>query len=58
MKAVNFITVFKWLKENDIEIYSTLNEEKYVVSEGLIRTFKNKIDKHMTLISKILILIN
>ena len=42
----------KWLKDNDISMYSTYNEGKYVVAERFIRTFKNKIYKHMTTISK------
>ena len=42
----------KWLKNNSIEMYSTHNEEKSVVSEWFIRTIKNKIYKHMTSISK------
>ena len=33
----------KWLKDNDIEMYSTHNEEKSVVAERFIRTLKNKI---------------
>ena len=33
-------------------MYSTYNEEKSVVSEGFIRTLKNKIFKHMAAISK------
>ena len=41
-----------WLEKNDIEMYSTHNEEKSVVAERFIRTIKNKIYKHMTLISK------
>ena len=32
-----------WLQDNDIEMYSTHNEEKPVVAERFIRTFKNKI---------------
>ena len=40
------------LEKNDIEIYSTHNEEKSVVAERLIRTLKNKIFKYMTPISK------
>ena len=32
-----------WLKDNDIEMYSTNNEGKSVVAERLIRTLKNKI---------------
>ena len=42
----------KWLHDNNIEMYSTHNEEKFVVSERFIRTLHNKIHKYMTLISK------
>ena len=42
----------KWLKDNDMSMYSTYNEEKSLVAERFIRTFKNKIYKHMTAISK------
>ena len=42
----------KWLKDNDMSMYSTHNEEKSVVVERFIRTLKNKIYKHMTVISK------
>ena len=31
----------KWLKDKDIEMYSTLNEGKSVVAERFIRTFKD-----------------
>ena len=41
-----------WLQGNDIEIYPTYNEVKSVVSERFIRTFKIKIYKYMTSISK------
>ena len=34
-----------WLEKNDIEMYSTHNEEKSVVAEKFIRTIKNKIYK-------------
>ena len=34
-------------------MYSTYNEEKYVVAESIIRTLKNKIDKPITAVSKI-----
>ena len=37
-----------FLKINNIEMYSTYNEGKYVVAERFIRTLKNKIFKHMT----------
>ena len=40
------------LKENDIEIYSIFNEGKSDVVERFIKTFKNKIYKHMTTIGK------
>ena len=42
----------KWLKDNNIEMYSTHNEGKSVAAERFIRTLKNKIYKHMTAISK------
>ena len=42
----------KWLKDNNIEMYSTHNEGKPVVAEKFIRTLKNKIYKQMTAISK------
>ena len=29
-----------WLQKNDIEMYSTHNEGKYVVAERFIKTFK------------------
>ena len=41
-----------FLKENDIEMYSTYNEGKSVVAERFIKTLKNKIYKHMTTIGK------
>ena len=40
------------LEENDIEICSAHNEGKSAVTERLIKTFKNRIYKHMTSISK------
>ena len=42
----------KFLKINNIEMYSTYSEGKSVVAERFIRTLKNKIFKHMTAISK------
>ena len=42
----------KWLKDNDIEMYSIHNEGKSVVAERFIKTLKNKIYKYMTAISK------
>ena len=41
-----------FLKENDIEMYSTHNEGKSVVAERFVKTLKNKIYKHMTTIGK------
>ena len=41
-----------FLKENDIEMYSTFNEGKSVVVETFIKTLKNKVYKHMTYIGK------
>ena len=41
-----------FLKINNIEMYSAYNEGKSVVAERFIRTLKNKIFKHMTIISK------
>ena len=42
----------KWLQDNDIVMYSILNEGKSVVAERFIRTLKRKIYKYMTSISK------
>ena len=42
----------KWLQDNDMVMYSTHNEGKYIVAERFIRTLKSKIYKHMTSISK------
>ena len=42
----------KWLKYNDIEMYSIYNEGKSVVDKRLIRTLKIKIYKYTTSISK------
>ena len=51
IKEVNF-TIKKWLKDNNIEMYSIHNEGKSVVAERFIRTLKNKIYKYMIAISK------
>ena len=42
----------KWLRDNDLVMYSTHIEGKSVVAERFIRTLKNKIYKYMTSISK------
>ena len=41
-----------FLKQNEIEMYSTFNEGKSLAAERFIKTFKNKIYKHMTTIGK------
>ena len=46
------------LQKNTIEMYSRHNKEKSAVAERFIGTLKSKIDKYMTSISKICILIN
>ena len=53
-KGSNFYNNYfkKWLKDNDIEMYSIHNEGKSVVAERFIRTLKTKIYKYMTSISK------
>ena len=42
----------KWLRDNNIVMYSTHNEGKSVVAERFVRTLKSKIYKYMTSISK------
>ena len=42
----------KWLSDNDINMYSTYNEDKSVVAERFIRTLKNKLYKHITATGK------
>ena len=42
----------KWFKDNDIEMYSIHNEGKPVAAERFIRTFKTKIYKYTTSVSK------
>ena len=42
----------KWLRDNDIVMYSTRNEGKSVVAERFIRTLRSKIYKYVTSISK------
>ena len=42
----------RFLKRNNIEMYSTYNEGKSVVAERFIKTLKKKIFKHMTAVSK------
>ena len=42
----------KFLKINNIEMYSTYNEEKSVAVERFIRALKSKSFKHMTVVLK------
>ena len=42
----------KWLRDNDIVMYSINNEGKSVVAERFIKTLKSRIYKYMTSISK------
>ena len=41
-----------WLQDNRIIMYSRHNEGKFVVTERIIRTLNNKIDKYITSVSK------
>ena len=41
-----------WLEGNDIEMYSTRNEGKFVVAERFTKTLKTKIYKCMTSVLK------
>ena len=41
-----------WLQDNNVKIYLTHNEGKYVVSEKFIRTSNNNIYKYVTAVSK------
>ena len=41
-----------FFKINNIEMHSTYNEGKFVITERFIRTLKNKIFEHMTAIPK------
>ena len=47
-----------WLKDDDIEMCSTHNEGKYVITKTLIKTLKDKIYKYITSVSKLCVLIN
>ena len=44
--------MISWMRDNDIEIYSTHSEGKSAVAEEFIRTLENKIYGYMTSISK------
>ena len=42
----------RFLKINNIEMYSTYNERKSIVAKRFIRTLKSKLFKHMAAVSK------
>ena len=46
------ISFKKWLKDNDIKMYSIHNEGKFVGAERFIRNLKTKISKYMISILK------
>ena len=48
---MSFTIVF-FKKDNDIEIYSTHNEEKSVVTERFFRTLKNNLQEYDSCIKK------
>ena len=41
-----------WFQDNNIEVYLTHNQGKFVLAERFMKTLKTKIYKYMTLISK------
>ena len=41
-----------FLQNNDIEMYSTQSESKYVLAEGFVKTLKKEIYKYMILVSE------
>ena len=41
-----------WLEKNGIEMHSTHNEGKSVIAKRFMRTWKNKVYKHMISVSK------
>ena len=46
------------MQDNDIEMYSTHNERRFIVAERFIRTLKNKIYIYMGWTSKMCKLLN
>ena len=46
------ISFKKWLKDNNIEMYSIYNEGKSLIAERFIKTLKTKIYKYITSVSK------
>ena len=53
-KGIEFYnrSVKSWLQDNDIEMYSTGNDENFLTAGRFIRTVKNKIYKYVTSVSK------
>ena len=51
-------SVKSWLKDSDIEMYSTHSKEKSAIRGIFIGALKNKIYKYMTSVSKMCISIN
>ena len=53
-KGSEFYNIYfkRWLKDNDIKMYSIHNGGKSMVAERFIRTLKNKIYKYMTSVYK------
>ena len=45
-------SVKSWLQDSNIEIYSTHNKGKAITAEMFIKTLKNEIYKHMSVVSK------
>ena len=45
-------SIKSWLQHNGIEVHSTFNDGKSIVVERSNRTFKNKIHKYLTSVSK------
>ena len=43
-----------WLHDNDIEMYSTYSEGKFVIAERFIRSLKRKLYKYITSLLKTL----
>ena len=50
--SFTIILLKKWLKDNNIEMYSIHNDGKSVVAKRFIRTLQTKIYKYVTSISK------
>ena len=60
IKAVNFVIdqCNQFFQINNIEMFSTHNEGKFVIAQRFIRTFKNTVYKYVLQFQKMCILIN